>query len=217
MATLTVKKSQAVKLFDAMGLKTAKKWDLEKLTEKINDIQEVPDKPLEDEEMDALLDELMEAEEAVVVDDDEDETTDDDEEPDEDAEDKEEEDEDEDKEDEDEDGDEDEDEDGDEDEEEPKKKSKKTVKKSGKNDKKDKKPKKERGESIDNVTVALLKQEPMSLEKLHKALTKKFPDHDSDVLLRTTRRRLTGHLQSKGFKVHKDDKGKYSIGSKKKE
>jgi len=68
---MKVEKSKAVALFVAMGFKTAGKWDAEKLTEKINLIEDAPEKPLEDEALDGLLDEILGAAGDIVVVDDE--------------------------------------------------------------------------------------------------------------------------------------------------
>jgi hypothetical protein len=65
--------------------------------------------------------------------------------------------------------------------------------------------------TIDSVTVELLAKGPITLADLHKAVCKQFPQHDKDVLLNTTKRRLTGYLQSKGFKIAKNDDGKYRL------
>jgi len=183
---LQIPKSQAIALFEGLGFKTAKKWDCDKLTEKINAIEEAPDEPFDDPDLDELMDNLMEAEEAVVFDDTDEETPEDED-----------------------------DEDFEEKKEEPKPKSKKKDKKAAKKEKpktKSKAPAKKNGESIDQITLDLLKAKPMKLEALHKAVCKKFPEHDEEALLRTTKRRLTGHLANKfGVEIVKDEKGTYSV------
>jgi outer membrane biosynthesis protein TonB len=205
---LEVVKSQAIALFIALGFGTAKKWKLDKLTEKINAIEEAPDEPLEDEELDELLDNLLEAPEAVVVEDEEEEEDDDD--SDDDSED--------DSDDDDDSNDDDDDDDDDDEEEKPKKKDKKgkdkKKDKKGKDKKKDKKekPKKKKGKSIDQATLELLQKKPIKFDALLAALCKQFPENDEDTLKRTTRRRLTGHLQNKfGVKILKSKKGAYSV------
>jgi hypothetical protein len=203
---LEVSQSDAVALFEALGLKTAHKWTLAKLTDKINEITETPDEPLGDSELDGLLDELMEAEEAVVVEDEEEEPDEDDVASDEDDGD----------EDDDNGDDDDEDEDGEEEEEEEekpkaKKKGKGKSKPKAKAKGKSGKAKGSREGSIDSVTVALLKATPMTLKKLVKAIQKKFPDKDAEALERTTKTRVSGYLQGKGIKIVKNDKGVYSV------
>jgi len=216
MSALVVKKSQAIALFEAMGFKTAKKWDLAKLTEKINEIEKGPDEPFDDEDLDALIDELMEAEEAVVLDDEVAEPDDDDEEGEDEDDDDDAEAED------DEDEDEQEADDDDEQEDEKPKKSKKGDKvKKDKKEKKEKKDKKEkvkgekkaggsREKSLDKVTLGILKEGTSTLKQIVKALKKEFPDHDAETLERTTKRRVTGYLQTKyGVKITKNDDGTY--------
>jgi hypothetical protein len=194
---LEIPQSNAVALFLAMGLKTAKKWDCDKLTKKINEIEAEPDEPFEDEELDELMDSLLDADEAVVI---PDEAEDED--------------------------DEDVDDDGDDDDDgEEKKTAKKKAKGKGKAKGKTKDKKKTKGKakktaapgrkrenSIDAVTLGLIKSKPMTLESLMKQLTLKFPDNDPDTLKRTTKRRLTGYLQAKyGVEIEKSAKGAYSV------
>ena len=223
--TLEVSKSQAIALLVALGFKTAKRMNCEKLTEKLNAIEEVPGEPMETEELDELIDKLMNVDEAIVVEDAEENDDDAEEEAeaeqdDEDAED----DDDEDAED---DDDEDaETEDSDDDEEEVKPKKGKKDKKAKEEDKPKPKPKtktkikeqsKERktrtkGKSMDSVTMDLLKKKPITMEVLVKAVAKEFPEADEEVLTRTTKRRVTGHLQKKyNVTITKSKKGAYSI------
>lgn len=200
---LKISQGDAVAIFEALGFKTARKWSIDKLTTKLNEMTETPDEALDDDRLNEILDKLMEVDEAVVTPDEPEEEPDEDE---------------------DENGDEDEDEaseegDEDEDEDEDEEKPKKKPKKKGKNKPKKKgakeKSKKSRGpreNSIDNTTVELLKAKPMTLKGLVSALAKKFPDRDVEVLERTTKRRLTGYLQNKlGITIKKSDKGVYSI------
>ncbi len=66
--------------------------------------------------------------------------------------------------------------------------------------------------TINDVTIELLKEGPKTLEELHEALKKQFPDRDPEALLRTTKRRLGGYLQNKyGVRIHRDKNGEYSI------
>jgi outer membrane biosynthesis protein TonB len=198
MATVTelqIPKSKAVALFVAMGFKTAKKWSCEKLTDKINQIDTEPDEPFEDEELDGLMDDLLDAEEAVVVPDEEDEEVEEQEEVTKEV-----------------------DEDEDVEEEKPKKKGKgkkagkKAAKEKAPKEKKEKKAGRKRENSIDAVTLALIQSKPMTLETILKNLEKQFPDNDPETLKRTTKRRLTGYLQNKyGVTIEKSDKGAYSV------
>jgi len=65
--------------------------------------------------------------------------------------------------------------------------------------------------TIDSVTMEKLSH-PITLDNLHKELCKEFPDHDKDVLLHTTKRRLQGYLHRKcGVKIVKNDDGQYHI------
>ena len=198
---LQVPKSQAIALFVSMGFATAKKWNCKKLTEKINAIDAAPDEPLETEELDELMDNLMQVEEAVVVEEEgEDEEVGDDNEGEEVTDDEEEA------------TDNDEDMDDEDEEEVMSNKDKKGKKaKEGKKDKK-KAVKKEKKESLDAATLALLKTKPMRIESLVKALLRVFPEHDEETLTRTTKRRVSGHLQSKyDVEITKSKKGAYSI------
>ena len=218
--TLEVSKSQAIALLVALGFKTAKRMNCKKLTEKLNAIEEVPGEPMETEELDALIDELMNVDEAIVIEDEE--------EIDEDIEDVDTFDEDSDNEEDTEDVDDDEDtEDADdEEEEEVKPKKGKKDKKAKEEDKPKPKPKtktkikeqsKERktrtkGKSMDSVTMDLLKKKPITMEVLVKAVAKEFPEADEEVLTRITKRRVTGHLQKKyNVTITKSKKGAYSI------
>jgi len=181
---LQIPKSQAVALLVSLGIKIAKKWDCAKLTERINEIEELPDEPFDSDELDELADKLMECDEAVVIPDKGDEPEEEDIEDDELEE---------------------------EVEEKPKKKAKKEKPKKEKKEK-PAKPKKERGPSIDQVTLDLLKAKPMKEETLVAAIVKKFPDNDPEALARTTKRRLHGHLQAKfGVKIEQNDKGVYKV------
>lgn len=182
---LQIPKSQAIALLVALGIKIAKKWDCKKLTERINAIEELPDEPFDSDELEEIADKLMEVDEAVVVPDEGDE-----EEPDDDE--------------------------IEDDEEEPvKEKPKKKAKKEKAKPKTKAKPakaKKEKKESIDSVTLELLKAKPMKLDTLVSAVIKKFPDNDPEALKRTTKRRLHGHLQAKfGVKIEQSDKGVYKV------
>jgi len=187
-ALLKVPKSQAIALFVSMGFATAKKWNCKKLTEKINAIDAAPDEPLETEELDELMDNLMEFEEAIVEDEEADDA--------------------------DEDGDEDggeeatdDDGDGDDDDDDDDEEEVKTKK-----GKKGKKEAVEKKESLDSATLALLKTKPMKIESLVKALLRAFPDKDEETLTRTTLRRVSGHLQGKyGVEITKSKKGAYSV------
>jgi hypothetical protein len=195
---LEVPKSQAIALLVALGMKGAKKWDCDKLTDKLNAIEELPEEPFEDtmdvdgEDLDELGEHLMDADEAVVIDPDAEPEEDEPEDDEDDVED-------------------DVDDDEEEDEPEPKK-SKKKDKKAAKKKEKKKAAKKETGPSIDQVTLDLLKAKPMKLETLHKAVCKKFPEKDEEALLRTTKRRVSGHLANKfGVEIVKSEKGVYSV------
>ena len=212
---LEIPKSLAIALLKAMGFKTAKKMDLDKLTENINAIEELPDEPFDTEELEAISGKLMDAETAIVVDDvedDEDDADDDDAEP-----------EDDDLEDDDNDDteetevEEEEAEDDEEDVEEKPKKKKKKDKKAKKEKTKKTKAKsdtvvKAKKESLDSVTLELIQTKPMTVASLVKTLLKKFPDKDEEALTRTTKRRLTGHLQTKyDVEIEKSKKGAYSV------
>jgi len=210
---LLIPKDQAIALLVALGFKTAKKKDCKKLTEMINAIEEAPDEPMETEELDALMDSLMGAEEAVVVEDADEEVDDVDEDEDEVVEDEDDDIDEDENDDADDDGEEDEDEDEDE-EVKPKKNNKKDKKKTkSKTKTKEKKTvKKEKKESFDSATLELLQTKPMKIETLVKALLKRFPDADEEKLTRTTKRRVTGHLQNKyGVKITKSKNGAYSV------
>ena len=214
--TLEVPKSQAIALLVALGFKTAKRMNCEKLTEKLNAIEEVPGEPMETEELDALIDELMNVDEAIVIEDAEEEVEDDD---DEDTED---EDVDDDTDDDEEDAEEEDTEDADEEEEDVKPKKGKKDKKTKKEDKPKTKKKiveksKERktrvkGKSRDSVTMELLQKKPHTIEALVKAVAKEFPEDEEEKLTRITKRRVTGHLQKKyNVTITKSKKGAYSI------
>lgn len=201
---LRVAKSQAISLFEAMGLSTAKKWSLKKLTEKINEIETEPDEPLDDEEMESLLDDLLNSAEAVVVEDGDFETDSDNDTDDDDADEEQEQ--------------EEEAEDDDEEEEEPPTKTKKAkgkAKAKGKDKAKGKakaKTGRSRENSIDAVTIAILTAKPMKLDALVAKLVKQFPDRDPEALERTTKRRLSGYLQARhNVEINKSEKGIYSI------
>jgi len=66
----------------------------------------------------------------------------------------------------------------------------------------------------EHATIELLKEKEekeRTFEKLLEALLKKFPNDDPEVLRRTTKRRLGGHLKKFGVEICKDDNGVYSI------
>ncbi len=69
-----------------------------------------------------------------------------------------------------------------------------------------------RAGSINSLTIDLLKAGPKTLKELHEALTKLFPDHDPEVLLGTTIRRLHGDIERRyGVEIRKDNSGVYYI------
>lgn len=202
---LEVPKSKVVALFKALGFKLADKWDCDKLTKKINSLDEVPDEPFETEGLDELVDQLQDAESVLVVEDDEelsDETTeveDDVEAEDDDIED-----------------------------EKPAKKSEKDKKskksKEAKTEKKEKSKKdvkekpakketaKKDEKTVDDYTLELITSKPMTMETIIEKVIKMFPDKDADVIKKTTYRRLHGHLQKKfGVTINKSEKGAYSV------
>lgn len=185
---LKVKRSLAVKLFYQMGYQLAKKWSNEKLTEKLNAIETEPDEPFEREELDKLMDDLMDSEEAVVVPDDE--------------------------------------------EKERKEMATKTKRRpkgrtkpkaqtrTSRTKPKFKKPKpkakKEKAPTIDDLTFECIQGKGMSLKAIVGVLMKKFAHKDrfddEEHVTKMTRRRLTGHIQTKyGVKIVKSDRGIYSV------
>jgi hypothetical protein len=74
--------------------------------------------------------------------------------------------------------------------------------------------KKNRCPAIDDRTFELVRDNPgrYSIEEIFEIIRREYPDHDPDTLLRTTRRRLHGHLQKKmGFRIEKNAAGKYFV------
>lgn len=211
MSKVKIPKSQAIELLVALGYKSAKRMNCEKLTETINEITEVPGEPMETEELDALIEQLMDGDEAKVVD--EEDIDDEDEVEEEETEDTEEEE-----------NEEDEDSDLEDEEEDVKPKKGKKGKKE-KKAKEEKKPKKNKitekkqekktrvvGKSMDSLTMELLARKPMKIETLVQGVMKEYPDADEEVLTRTTKRRVTGHLQKKyNVVITKSKNGAYSI------
>jgi len=63
----------------------------------------------------------------------------------------------------------------------------------------------------DRATIELLKEKERTFEELLEALLKQFPNDNPEVLRRTTKRRLGGHLKKFGVEICKDDNGVYSI------
>lgn len=184
---LEVKQSLAIKLFESFGFQLAKHWDCDKLTKRINMIEEEPDEPLGSEELDQLMDDLLDAEETIVVPDDGNIETSEKEERTKMAK------------------------------KTRKDMKKKKVKREKVQKKaKEKKARKPKKASLDKVTFELISGKGMSMDGLVNALVKKFPEYQNEkkrkTLENTTKRRLTGHLQKKfNVKIVKSKTGVYRV------
>ena len=184
---LEVKQSLAIKLFEEFGFQLAKRWDCDRLTKMINQIEEEPDAPLGSEELDQLMDDLLDAEEAIVVPDDGNVETSEKKERTKMAK-----------------------------KTRRDTKKKKARKEKAQKKAKEKKARKPRKASLDKVTLELISGKGMSFDALVNALVKKFPEYQDKkkrkTLESTTKRRLTGHLQKKfNVKIMKSKTGVYKV------
>ena len=193
--TLEVTTLQAVALFEALGFKTARKWDPDRLQAKLAEIDEAPN-DLGDEALNELVDKILGADKIVVIAPEAEEPEP--EEP--------------------------EAEEPEAEEAEPEEpEAPKTKKGKGKGKAapaktgKTKTPAKKAGTGKPKVGVIstiidCLKSKPHTKDQLLAVLTKKFPDREPDGMKQTINIQVPSRLKTdKDLKVVRDDKGRYSI------
>ena len=95
---------------------------------------------------------------------------------------------------------------------------KKEEKESHKSDKKKRdKEKKEKAPGVIATIISIVEEkQPIDLDKIASLLAKKFPERKEKGMRTTASIQLNSRLNAQGFKVTKDDKGRFSISGKKK-
>ena len=77
--------------------------------------------------------------------------------------------------------------------------------------------KKEKKPGVIATIISIVEEkQPISLDKIASLLTKKFPEREEKGMRKTASVQLNSRLNTQGFKVTKDDKGRFSISGKKK-